>query len=164
MRLQHDRAFKAQQKFFCLDSGSIAAQRTVMTDNAMARDNDRKRIASVRRTNCAKAAGHTDAARQLLVRNCRSIRNLRQLPPHALLKCGADLIVRDGEFRKLTVEVTSELLYDLFVLALVFDNVIVVKMSGEPTKEILLGFSRNTDLTYAPVCGSDVDVSDFGFE
>ena len=164
MRLQHDRAFEAKQEFFCLDTRSIAAQRTIVADHAMARDNDRKRIASVCRTNSAKAARHTDAARQLLVRDGRSIRNLRQLPPHALLKCGTDLIVRDGEFRKLAVEVTSELLDDLFVLALVLDNVIVVKMSGEPTKEILLGLSRNTDLTYAPVRRSDVDVSDLGFE
>ena len=164
MRLQHDRAFEAKQEFFCLNTRSITAQRTVMADHAMARHNNREWIATVRRTDSTKTARHTDPASQLLVRYCRSIRNLRQLPPHALLNCGADLIVRDSEFRKLAVEVTSELLDDLFVLALVLDNVIVVKMSGEPTKEILLGFSRNTDLTYAPVRRSDVDVSDLGFE
>lgn len=164
MQLQHDCAFEAEQKFFCLDTGGISPQRTVMPNHTMARKNDRKWIASVRRTDCAKSARHTDAARQLLVGDRRSIRNFCQLPPHALLKSGADLIVRDGEFRKLTVEVARELLDDLFVLALVLDNVIVIKMSGEPTKEILLGFSRDTNLAYAPIGGSDVDVSDLGFE
>jgi len=135
-----------------------------MSNHTMARKNDWKWIASVRSADCPKSARHTDAARQLLVGDSCSIWDLCQLPPHALLKSGADLIVRDGKFRKLAVKVARELLDNLFVLALVLDNVIVIKMGGEPTKEILLGFSRNTDLTYAPVRRSDVDVSDLGFE
>jgi hypothetical protein len=161
---EHDRAFKTKEKFFRLDSGGIPSKRSVVTNNAVTGDENWERIASVRGADSTEPPGNTDAPGKLFVRDRRSVRNLAQLPPDTLLESRANLIVRNGKLRELSIEIARQLLDNLPVPAFVLDDIIIVEMNGEPSEKIFLRFPRNADLAYTSLSRGDVDLSYLGIE
>ncbi len=163
-QLQNNCTFKPQEKFFRLHSGGIAGERAVMTDNTVARNNNGKRIASVRRADGAEAAGHPDSPRELFVGDGCSIRDAQQLLPYPQLKGSSYLINRGGKFCELAVKIPVQLIDGFLVATLIFNDIIVVKVNGEPIKKIFFRFFRNTDFANPVIGRSDVDVADLRIE
>src|SRR5258708_5023855 len=75
----------------------------------MARNNDGDRIRTVRQANRAAGFGVADAARQLPVRDCPSVRDVQQLTPHSLLERRALRAQRHGEVFELSRKVRTQL-------------------------------------------------------
>src|SRR5208283_2694940 len=135
-----------------------------MADNAVAWNDDGKRVASVCGTDCAKAAGYTDSAGKLFVRNGGSVRNPQQLFPYPQLKRCSYLIHRGGKFCELTVKIAVQLVDGFLVAAFVFNDIIIIKVDGKPVEKIFLRFFWNTDLAHPVISGSNIDVADFRIE
>ena len=162
--LQNNCAFEPQEKFFCLHSGGVTGERSIMSNNTVARDNDGERIASVGSADRSKAARHANSASELLVCNGCSVRNPQELLPYPQLKGCAYLINRGGKFCELAVKITVQLVDGFLVAAFVFDDIIVVEMDGKPVEKVFLRFFWNTNLAHPAIGRSDIDVTNFRVE
>ena len=162
--LQNNCAFEPQEKFFCLHSGGVTGERSIMRNNTVARDNDGERIASVGSADRSKAARHANSASELLVCNGCSVRNPQQLLPYPQLKGCAYLINRGGKFCELAVKIAVQLVDSFLVAAFIFDDVIVVEVNGQPVEKIFLRFLWNTNLAHPLIRGGNIDMTNLGVE
>lgn len=163
-KLQNDCAFEPKKKFFGLHSGGVTGERSVMADDAMTRNNNRKRIASVGSTDCSKATGHPDSPCELFVGDRRSVGDPQQLFPYPQLECCADLIDGGRKFRELAVEISVQLFDRFFIPAFVFHHIVVVEMNGKPVEEVFFRFFWYTDFAHSIIGGRDIDVANLRIE
>ena len=130
----------------------------------MTRDDNRERIRSVGSTNRLKAPACAESFGKLLVADGCAVWDLIQFFPHAYLKWGSDEIERNREFRKLAVEVSTELVNNFLVPRFVVDHFVVVRIFMQPTEKILSVLLGYTNLANALLRRGDVDETDFRFK
>src|SRR5580658_2149284 len=102
-------AFQRQQLFFDWQAAAEAGQIAVAANDAMARDNNRNRIRTVRKSHRAGRRRIADSLRQLPVADGFSVRNFLQVAPDQKLKVGAVESERQIEVFELSVEIRIEL-------------------------------------------------------
>ena len=99
VRAPHQRAFMLQQPPLILDPPSIAGERSVGANRAMARDYDCDRVGTVRMADRARTIGPADPACNFAVGSGRAARYGAQLDPHRGLKRRRPDIDRNLQFR-----------------------------------------------------------------
>ena len=162
--LDHQCPFKFQEELFCLDAARVPDERAVRTDDAVAWDDDRDRVGRIRASDGLEALACTDALCKLLVTDRGAVRNLRELFPHADLERRANGVDGTSKLRKLSVEVTVQLVDDFFVARFIVAHIVVVEMIVQPLQKIFLRLPRYTDLAHPFFSRSDVNQTDLGIE
>ena len=69
-----------------MESPAVSRQMTAASDDAMAGDDNRKRVPAIRRSYGANCRGPSDGTGQITVRSGRTVRYREQPAPHRLLK------------------------------------------------------------------------------
>src|ERR1700727_2430093 len=106
----HERGFVVEQEALTLEASGVTGQVATRADHAMARDDDRDRIASVGQADCPRGRRPLELARELSVRGGGAVGDLEQAPPDALEEgTPAAHLQRDVELEALAGEVLLEL-------------------------------------------------------
>src|SRR5262245_13537866 len=84
--LRQSLSFEFKQEFLALDAAAIAGQLAVRPDHTVTGNDDRDRVAAVRRADRARGSRIADPPRQFAVTDRRTVGNLLQFGPDALLK------------------------------------------------------------------------------
>jgi hypothetical protein len=103
------RGLVVEQPSLAVEATTVAGQRAVRTDDSVAWDNDRYRIAVVRSTDGARASGLPDRVRNVAVAGRHSGWNVAQRPPDLELKWGTVRRQREVEVDAGSSEVLAEL-------------------------------------------------------
>src|SRR5262249_7039826 len=113
LQRQLPRALESEQEALALEPARVAPQPSVLADHAVARDDDRERVATHR---LADATGHPAAAqtgRQLAVRHGLAERNGPEQRPHPLVEGVAARRRPQLEARAIAREIVAELVRGL---------------------------------------------------
>src|ERR1700739_2767527 len=102
--------FEVKQLALDFNPATVSAQRTVRRDHAMARHNDRNRVAVVRHADRAIGVRMANGLGQIAVAARLAVWDVAKLAPAFQLKLGAPQIERNGKLPALTREVFVELL------------------------------------------------------
>ena len=160
----HQRAFELEEKLLGLDAARVSDERPVGTDNAVTGNDDGKRVRRVGPPDRLETLARPNTLRQLLVGDRRAIRDFRELFPHSQLEGRSHQIARTGEPRKLSREITVQLVNHFSVARFIISHFLVIEVFVQPLQEVLLRLSRHTDLTDTLVRGRKIDEPDFGLE
>src|SRR5262245_46795792 len=108
--LRQSLSFEFKQEFLALDAAAVAGQLAVRPDHAVAGNDDRDRVAAIRRADSARGFRIADPPRQLAITDRRAVGNLSQFGPDTLLKrraAGCKGQIELGQFAR---EVCSQLI------------------------------------------------------
>ena len=94
---------------FDVESAGVARQRTVMSDDTMTRNHDRKAIVVIRHSYGSRRGWFAEFSGDLTVSACFSVRNLQQFTPDGHLKRRSLKIQREFERRSMPLEVFRNL-------------------------------------------------------
>lgn len=123
----------------------------------MARNNHGEWIPSVCLSNCLISLRHSSAPSELLVGDRLSVWNLHHHSPDLLLKRSTDEVSRTSESRQFPVDVPDKLIQHSPILRPILRYVLILKMSLEPSEELLLRLVGNANLADTDICRSEID-------
>src|SRR4051795_3982961 len=93
-----------EQGLLALDAAGVAGQRAVGTDHAVARDDDRDRVAAVGQADGARGGvGLAEPPRDLAVRRGVAVADREQLAPDRALELAAGRVERQVELLEVAV-------------------------------------------------------------
>src|SRR5688572_12433317 len=105
-----------------MKTAGIAGERSVLADNAVARNHDRHRVVVVRHPYSAGCRGLAERFRDIAVRAGLPVRNSEQFIPHGLLEWSSFNIQRNLESSPLSFKVLRKLLHNLAVGRVIHDR------------------------------------------